>query len=148
MILHVHAHHIKLWVLSRQGFLQGRPLQCWSCAACPSHKDSFGGPGGHPGAQLWLLYALVRSNPFLPEHAGLKVQGSSPMDYDMLRLFRSEASCNLLYDLLEIDPEMRPSATESLDFPWFHELVSCWNCCDFDMFSRCKCQLAKHAKAI
>lgn len=46
------------------------------------------------------------------------------MDYDMLRLFRSEASCNLLYALLEIDPEMRPNITESLEYSWFFELAS------------------------
>ena len=69
-------------------------------------------------------FGRVRSNPFLPEHAGLKAQGSSPMDYDMLRLFRSEASCDLLYALLEMDPEIRPNTTESLEYSWFFELAS------------------------
>ena len=36
------------------------------------------------------------------------------MDYDMMRLFRSEASCELLYSLLEVDADMRPSAKREL----------------------------------
>lgn len=88
---------------------------------CNYGKASFSADLFSAGVVLHVL--LTRSNPFLPEHAGLKVQGSSPMDYDMLRLFRSEASCNLLYALLEIDPEMRPNITESLEYSWFFELV-------------------------
>lgn len=88
---------------------------------CNYGKASFSADLFSAGVVLHVL--LTRSNPFLPEHAGLKVQGSSPMYYDMLRLFRSEASCNLLYALLEIDPEMRPNITESLEYSWFFELV-------------------------
>lgn len=88
---------------------------------CNYGKASFSADLFSAGVVLHVL--LTRTNPFLPEHAGLKVQGSSPMDYDMLRLFRSEASCNLLYALLEMDPEMRPKVTESLEHSWFFELV-------------------------
>jgi len=76
-------------------------------------------------AGVVLHVLLTRSNPFLPL-PGVKVQGGAPMDYDMIRLFRSEASCELLDSLLEVDADMRPSARESLrDFVWMNgmELV-------------------------
>eukprot|EP00913_Durusdinium_trenchii_P003943 g3652.t1 len=57
------------------------------------------------------------SNPFHPDEVS-KPGNSGPLSYDIVRLFRSESSCELLYSLLAEDPELRPSAQEALDFSW------------------------------
>ncbi|CAK9044526.1 unnamed protein product [Durusdinium trenchii] len=69
------------------------------------------------GVGVVLHVLLTRSNPFHPDEVS-KPGNSGPLSYDIVRLFRSESSCELLYSLLAEDPELRPSAQEALDFSW------------------------------
>ncbi|CAK9068898.1 Serine/threonine-protein kinase DCLK3 (CLICK-I and II-related) (CLr) (Doublecortin-like and CAM kinase-like 3) (Doublecortin-like kinase 3), partial [Durusdinium trenchii] len=78
---------------------------------CSQRQGGFKADLFSAGVVLHLL--LTRSNPFLPSEGS---QG--PLDWHIVRLFRSESSCKLMYSLLEEDPKLRPTAEEALDFEW------------------------------